>query len=218
MSRSGRRAHSKQKPKGGGIGICLDLEPFHRLFGELASWKIDPTVQAMEQKLEQGRILGFVRGLRLSAQLIYIIRESLLSAGLSVDWGHIIDDDEIHCSPECDVIIHRGFRRQWDGNIKPVMDFKFVDCRNAVAVISCKSFMDRIDRGYAREMKPYLSNVFLFAECCEPRRVKTLKNSARTAGYKGFWYLYTWDRKTLERTKNEEEWCDFLTTLEKMKS
>src|ERR1035438_5528865 len=52
-----------------------------------------------------GDILGLVRGLRLSARLIYILRQKLHGQHIEINWGHVLDDKRRMCSPECDIII-----------------------------------------------------------------------------------------------------------------
>ncbi|OHB98500.1 MAG: hypothetical protein A2W74_04450 [Planctomycetes bacterium RIFCSPLOWO2_12_38_17] len=190
------------------VATMLKLEEFRGLKEELSEWRI--------QGQQDTGILGFVRGLRLSARLIYAIRHHLSFSGYEVDWGHLLTQEGDYCSPECDIIIHKqGYVRQWNGNHDPVMNFKFISCQDAVAVISCKSSIASVDKTYTKAMGPYVNKVFLFAECCEPRAVKRLKKSALTAGYEGFWYLYACD-KTMQCTVDENEWINFLDVLKKL--
>lgn len=161
-------------------------------------------------------MLPFVKGLRLSAQLIYILRNELSETDLQVDWGHLLDSEGESCSPECDVIIHRrGQVDVWNGSNKPVMDFKFVRQDLAAAVVSCKSFAKDVDKGYALKLRPYVKPVFLFAECCAPSRVGTLRTKAKRAGYAAFGYLYTFDEKSGECVKDEKGWLKFLDAVKK---
>ncbi len=134
--------------------------------------------------------------------------------------GHLLTSDGDSCSPECDIIIRqRGHVREWNGRDQPVMHFKFIDCKDAIAVISCKSVITSVDkehRTYIKALKPYVDKIFIFAECCEPSAVKRLKRSAQAAGCDGFWYLYACD-KMKQCIKDPREWReDFLTTLEKL--
>jgi hypothetical protein len=192
----------------------LNLEQFHSLKEELSSWRTEPEIQRMEKESSGGIVLGFVKGLRLSARLIYAIREHLSAFNLEVDWGHLLTEKGSSCSPECDIIIHLpGHERAWNGHTKSIMDFKFIQCDKAIAVISCKSFIKDIDRKYRARIKPYADKVLLFAECCEPGAVKKLKKSARSAGYTGFWYLYACDQATSVCTVDPKEWMGFLGTL-----
>ena len=198
----------------GGVARRLSLSPYHSLASELMENRIDPFIRAQERGEAEGRILAFVRGLRLSSRLIYAIRDLISSMSLEVDWGHLLDEQNILCSPECDVIVHKpGYVYQWNGNKSPVMDFKFIDCREAIAVISCKSFISSIDKSYRKKLAPYLDNVLLFAECCEPSAVQRLTRSATQGGYKGFWYLYTWDPKTSMTKQNPDVWLDFVAAI-----
>ena len=202
----------------GGIGKRLDLEPFGQLCAAFSDWRIDPVIRMMEKEKAEGRILGFVRGLKLSAHLIYAVRDVLSATDLKVDWGHILDDQGLACSPECDVIIHRGSRRRWNGHENPVMDFSFVDAANAVGVISCRSYLRSVTRDYrdyCRRVKRYVRRVWLFAECCPPAAVNRLEKTARSAGYANFWYLYTWDGES-DLQPNGGGWLDFLQAVQKL--
>lgn len=193
----------------------LILEDFHELLGNLQEWRIDPEIKKLERGRPGGLILGFIKGLRLSAKLIYAIRKNLSRPGLEVNWGHLYHADE-GLSPECDIIIHLPGRLQrWNGSSNPIMDVSFVDSRKAIAVVSCKSFIRRVDIDYCSRMKPYVSNILLFAECCAPGSVQRLKQSAKSAGYKGFWYLYTCTKKC-DTEHNENEWLNFLEEIRRI--
>lgn len=185
----------------------------------LQTWRTDPFYQMMEKEGDEGRILGFVKGLRLSAQLIYMLRSTLSSYGLEVDWGHLVDESQRSCSNECDIIIHKpGYIQKWNGNEKPIMDFKFIKCSATLAVISCKSFLTSIDKDYCRNLKTYkVKNTLLFAECCFSTSVQTLERNARRAGYKGFCYVYTVDKKNNSIVKEDEEvYLSFLGAIRKL--
>ncbi len=207
---------SRARP-GSGIAVAniLRLEDFRALFAELQRWRTDPDVQDMQRDHGRGLVFPFAKGLRLSARLVYAIRKRLSAIGVKVDWGQIITP-EGYCSPECDIIIHKpGSVSRWNGNEKPVMDFVFVEHDNALAVISCKSSVTTVDKDYAKAIKTHLPNLFLFGECCSPGAVGRLKRAAKAAGYKGFWYLYTYDAKTEICVEDENVWQSFLQTLEK---
>ena len=131
-----------------------------------------------------------------------------------MDWGHLLNEDKDSCSPECDVIIHRkGFYREWNDSNQRVMHFKFVESEDAVAVVSCKSFAKDVDTKYAKKVLPYAKHLFLFAECCAPDRVAGLQRRAKTAGYAGFWHLYTYDESTGECKNDPRSWKDFLDVV-----
>jgi hypothetical protein len=200
------------RPKQGAIGETLRIAGFQRLFGELQDWRI--SLEPLKSPSGAALVLPFVKGLRLSAQLIYILREDLSATELEVDWGHLLDENDRSCSPECDIIIHRtGHVREWDGSNKPVMDFKFVRGERAVGVISCKSFARGVDADYVRKLRPYVKHVFLFVECCPPDKVASLQRKAKDAGYAGFGYLYTFDEKSSESIKDERAWLSFLDAV-----
>jgi hypothetical protein len=201
----------------GRLATQLYLQEFHSLKQELSQWRVNPQIQEMERESPGGVILGFVKGLRLSARLIYAIREHVSPFGLEVDWGHLLTESGDSCSPECDIIIHLpGFEREWNGHEHGIMNFKFINCREAIAVISCKSFIRAVDRSYCRKLRPYVGKVFLFAECCEPNTVNRLKRSAQSAGYVGFWYLYACNQATSVCTVDENQWLDFLVKLRRI--
>jgi hypothetical protein len=177
----------------GVVELNLRTEDFFALAEKLSKWKLDPGIRLMNT----GKILGFIQGLRLSAELAYIIRKIVSPYPLHVSWGHLVDENGMSCSPECDIIIHKpGFIQEWNGSTKPIMNFKFIQCTSALAVISCKSFIHSVDKAYCQNFAKYnLKNMFLFAECCKPRAVARLKAQASAAGYKGFFYLYTFETK-----------------------
>ena len=202
-------------------GELLLRERFESMAAEFRSWRISDFIRQLEASRKKGRILGFVRGLRLSAQLIYAIRELLIGSGLTASWGHLLDKEQKFCSPECDVIIHKeaGRLRQWNGNIEPVMDFRFVLMTEAVVVVSCKSLIRSadVDGEYAQEMQRYVDRVWLFGECCGPRSAESIAEKALSAGYEHFWYLYTWSPKTEEKL-NRTGWQNFVHEVLALKS
>ena len=202
------------------MGKRLRLEAFHGLLGELFSWRIDAFIQDMEKHKERGRILAFVRGLRLSAQLIYALRNVLPEGRVAVSWGHLLDPNEHLCSPECDVIIHKpeGRIHRWNGMENPVMDFSFVSCEAAVAVVSCKSLLSDVGKEYCEKMREYVENVFLFAECCRSKDVRRMTQAAEKAGYSGLCYLYTWEEGGPRAALDEPLLEKFLAKLRDLAS
>jgi len=201
----------------GRIVELLHEEPFIQLYGQLSNWRIDPYIREMEAGRKKGRIFPFARGLRLSAGLIYIIREILEGKQLTANWGQLIIKQEF-CSKECDIIIHHpGQFRRWNGNEKQVMDFRFIPQEKAVAVISCKSFLKSgdIDKEYSEKIKPFIKKVWLFAECCYPQGVKYIQKKAVKCGYQKFWYLYTWDREKSPEP-NKKGWNEFVKEVKKL--
>lgn len=183
----------------GGIGSCLETEEFWGLSEKLIRWRLNPDIRLMDTKRTKGRILGFVKGLRFSTQIAYLIRNIVSSEDVEVNWGHLIDENRNSCSPECDIIVHKkGHIQRWNGTEKPIMDFKFIESKNALAVISCKSQTKSIDKEYCKNFHKYnVKNILLFAECCRPKSIDRLKTQADDAGYKGFFHLYTLDKKDI---------------------
>jgi hypothetical protein len=188
MSRIAKRAPKRLVKFGGALGVQILVA----LMAELKDLREHPPLVRHTNGRYEGDILGFVKGLRLSAGVIYFLRERLSSMDLEVNWGHLLDQAEDSCSPECDVIIHtKGHVRKWNGSEKPVMDFKFIKTANVRAIVSCKSRLTSIDKSYPKALKKYgVRNVFLFAESCEESQLARLRKSARKAGYRGVWCLY----------------------------
>lgn len=205
----------RSRNAGGAVGRALRFADFEALAGDLKVWRT-PSLQQLRQEKGSGLVLDFVKGLRLSAGLIYALRKVVASRRLEVHWGHLLDRSLDSCSPECDVIIHRGYYNEWNGHDKPVMDFKFIECGNAVAVISCKSLAKTIDVDYPVKLKPYVKTVFLLSECCAPSRLTGLRKQAVKAGYSGFACLYTYDEAKGECVTLPEEWEEFVKGIEKV--
>lgn len=199
----------RESTTSGAMGRRLSIEDFDGLTHKLAKWRLDPDLRLMEAKREKGRILAFVKGLRLSAEVAYLVRQCISGLRAEVSWGHLVDDKGESCSPECDVIIHHpGCLRRWNGRAKePIMDFKFIECSRALAVISCKS-LATVDKAYCKPFADYgLTDVLLFAECCQAGKEASLKKQALAAGYRGFYYLYTLDGDTVRQ--DEQVYLDF---------
>ena len=207
------------KSSTGHIKRLLYEERLMEMFSTFQSWRMDSFIRDMEAKKQKGRILPFVRGLRLSALLIYAIREMLEGTDLTANWGHLIDDEGHYCSCECDVIIHQGggLVRRWNGTNEPVMDFRFIEQERAVAVISCKSYQRSgdIDREYCTLMEPFVKKVWLFVECCGPRSTESIRIKSLEFGYEEFWYLYTWSKQT-DPQPNREGWIRFVEEVKKL--
>lgn len=174
------------------LGQVLRVEQLTALTAELQKLRSNPPLVKRSYGKYEGSILGFVKGLRLSARLIYFLRERLSSTALEVNWGHLLDQSEDSCSPECDVIVHtRGHMREWNGSDDPIMNFKFIEAGTVRAVVSCKSTIDAIDKKYSKALKKHgVKNIFLFAECCRESRFQRLRKAATQAGYRGLWCLY----------------------------
>ncbi|UCG94436.1 MAG: hypothetical protein JSW13_01370 [Candidatus Aerophobus sp.] len=200
-------------------GELLLRERFECMCADFRSWRMCNFIRQLEASKGKGRILPFIRGLRLSAQLVYAIRELLIGSGLTANWGHLLDEEQKFCSPECDVIIHKetGQLRQWNGTREPVMDFRFVLMTEAVVVISCKSLVrpKDIEVEYAEQVKEYVDRLWLFGECCGPRSITSLSQKAQMAGYEHFWHLYTWSPKTEEKF-NRQGWNNFVSEVREL--
>jgi len=189
----------------------LPVEQLLGLAGELQKLRSHPPLVKRSDGRYEGDILGFVKGLRFSARIIYFLRERLSHEDLEVSWGHLLDDNEKSCSPECDIIIHKkGYVRKWNGNAAPIMEFHFVKASNVLAVVSCKSKAAAIDKRYPKDLKTFgVKDIFLFAECCRQKDFKKLEAQARKAGYKGFWSLYFADDDGPGFQTDETQYQDF---------
>lgn len=193
---------------------ALALGPFEGLIAELASYKQGQTGSADGA---QCSVLPFVRGLRLSAKLIYEMRQRLNGCGLKVNWGHLVDEQRNILSKECDIIVHRGSFRNWNGSAKPVMDFHFVMATKAVAVVSCKTTIASVDAPYAKNIRGFVRNVCLFGECCSKKDIARLAKQARSAGYARMWFLYAQEDDG-DRIVAYDKILDFLSFLDGLKS
>jgi hypothetical protein len=203
----------------------LQEERFHKIKAALQEYRLDGFIRNLEGQrgVGKGAILPFIRGLRFSALLIYAIREYLLGTGLTASWGHIIDEEGEFCSRECDIVIHKeGHIMRWngDGGLHPVMDFKFIEQENAVAVISCKSYLtkSKIEKEYCQDILKYVDRVWLFAECCQPNKIEEINQEAINIGYEKFWTFYTWDKETGNTEDQKELWHDFIQSLKSLKA
>ncbi len=194
---------------------CLITEKFHGLSGELAKWRLSPEINLMDARRDKGRILGFVKGLRFSARIAYLARDIVSSAGLEVNWGHLVNAEGTSCSAECDVIIHKpGYLQKWNGGERPIMDFRFIESSQAIAVISCKSNTKAIDKDYCSELKAFgVRNIFLFSECCAPASIKRLTRQAQERGYSGFFHLYTITKGADTFAVNEAGILEFIKVI-----
>ena len=188
------------------VGASLSIEQLVGLSHELQLLRHHPPLVKRSDGKYEGDILGFVKGLRLSARVIYFLRERLSSVHLDVSWGHILDKDQKACSPECDILIHKkGCIRSWNGSKEPIMEFKFVEASSVLAVISCKSKLRDIDKKYLPSLKKHgVEEVFLFAECCDESQKGSLKQRASRAGYKGLWFLYVETPDGFVKTDDKE--------------
>jgi hypothetical protein len=206
-----------------GIGNILQLEKFEAIFSGFKYWHVDDFIKQVYKNNNKGGVLHFVRGLRLSAQLIYAIREELETDKLSANWGHILDDNDTFCSRECDIIIHKGKAKNvWNGNKKDsIMDFRFIPKDKVVAVISCKSFVDKSvvvgEKKYCTDMKKFAKKIWFFGECCEPHLLTNIKTASKTSGFDKCWLAYTWNKKTDDTVLNYKEWQNFISEIKKLK-
>lgn len=189
---SSKRAKKKTKSiSKTGFSAALGHEQLTALAHELHNLRSHPPLVRRTDGKYEGDILGFVKGLRLSARLIYFLRERLSPhTQLEISWGCLLNNDSL--SPECDVIVHsKGHHREWNGHKTSVMEFKFIQAVNARVVISCKSQLRAIDQRYPKDLKKYgVHKVFLFAECCREKSFQRLRETALKAGYTDLCCLY----------------------------
>lgn len=197
----------------------LYLGDYGKIFKDFSDWRMDRYLRLLERikKKGWGKVLPFVRGLRLSARLIYVIRKHLEGSNLAADWGHLMSVGGEYLSPECDIIIYEkgGMLEEWNDKTKnAVMNFKFVKAINAKLVISCKSLLktNDIEEEYCAELRKHVDKVWLFAECCGHRSVEKIREKAEEFGYEMFFYIYTWSKKQ-GLNANEEGWIEFIEAI-----
>jgi hypothetical protein len=193
------------------FGIALANERLTGLSAQLQEFRsARPLVKRSDGRYE-GDILGFVKGLRLSAGVIHYLEQRLSQTDLEVSWGHLLNEKKQSCSPECDVIVHRkGYWDKWNGTDNRIMLFKFIEVGNARAVISCKSQLTSIDVTYPKDLKKFgVRKVFLFAESCSARRFDTLRRRAKAAGYIDLCCLYFTGAKGTLEAVDRSLWIEF---------
>jgi len=204
-------ATTKRALKTAKFGVALVNQPLHGLKAQLQALRsARPLVKRRDGRYE-GDILGFVKGLRLSAGIIQFLEQRLSQLDLEISWGHLLDENKQSCSPECDVIVHsKGSWGKWNGSDKPIMLFKFIEAAHARAVVSCKSHLTTIDLHYPKALQKFgVKKIFLFAESCSVTSFDTLRKRAKHAGYTDLCCLYfTGPRGTLQEV-NEKLWMDF---------
>lgn len=190
--------------------------------GELYQLKENyPPLTRREDGKYEGAILAFVKGLRISSLLTYCLRDWLSDSDWEASWGHIVNHEGQSCSPECDIIIHKGHVQHWNGHggLSPVMDFKFVDAANVLAVISCKSAVASVDDGYPAQLQKFgVTKVLLFGECCSETNYENLRKKAIDAGYLGLWCAYHQDGKGEGFISNEVMYADFYNSFRELLS
>lgn len=201
---------TKRPSKKAKFGIALVTQELTRLKADLQTLRSAPPLVQRSPGKYEGGILGFVKGLRLSAGVIHFLEQRLSQTDLEVSWGHLLDDKQASCSPECDVIVHsKGSLQKWNGSDNRIMLFKFVEVAQARAVVSCKSQLTTIDRQYPKALKTFgVDKVFLFAECCKSSQFDSLRHKAKEAGYADLCCLYFTGPGGTEEV-NEELWVEF---------
>jgi len=200
------------------FGEALGFTELSELVTELLWLRQAPPEVTETPGHREGDILGFVRGLRLSARLTYFLRERLSGTQYEVDWGHLLDAALASCSPECDIVIHtKGHHRRWNGGEHPIMDFRFIQASAARAVISCKSTLSAIDTRYPQVVKTFgVKQVFLFAECCKESRFEGLRKTAKNAGYAGLYCLYFTNTNGMGVKQDERLYAAFVKSVSKV--
>lgn len=204
---------------------CLALEKITALAAELISWRADNEIQILQAEKGGGRVFDFVKGLRFSSRLIYIMRDALSRDDVEVNWGQVFDAEGAHLSRECDIIVHKnGCHSKWNGHAggtSQVMDFRFITAADVLAVVSCKSLLTSLTKDhkeYCRRLKPYLKRrkLWLFAECIPKGKERPLSKAARQAGYERLWYLYNWDDENSSTETDKGLWLRFLDEVRRL--
>lgn len=196
---------------------------YYKVSTPLLSHRIDPFIREVEARegKNKGYIMSFVRGLRMSALIIYQLREVLSDTEYSAYWGQIINEDGEYLSNECDIIISKkdAYAKKWNGEgDQNIMDFRFIKAEHVKLVISCKSFLtsSKVEKEYCENMKQYIENVWLFAECCGPQSIELIKSTSLEYGYNEFWHLYIWNRLTGETKLDEDLWKAFENKIRQL--
>jgi hypothetical protein len=206
----------------------LEETEFEKLCAELRTLRTKAAL--MKRAGFRPRIHDFVRGLRFSSLLTYRIRDLLRTSGLTASWGQLIDEDGNTCSPECDIIIHGECANlRWNGNSGDkdphVMDYHFVPCGEARAVVSCKSLLRGAsdvnkERVYLSRLTRYVKTVWLFAECCRQGKSRAIRTAAKNTGFKRFWFLYDWVDDDpdfdVRRASKTDQWWDFVAAVRQL--
>ncbi len=198
------------------FGRNLKYGKLLELATEFQSMRLSPPDVTIKKGSRAGEILAFIRGLRLSARVIYVLRDLLSGRGLEVSWGHLLDNKGACCSPECDIIIHdEGYVQRWNGGAdSPVMDFRFIEARKARVVLSCKSTLTDLDRRYPPCLKQFgIKKVFLFAERCDEESFSSLRRRAKEAGYLGLGCLYFTSKRGASTKTDETLNASFFDSL-----
>ncbi len=196
----------------------LAIAPLSSLADELRSLRDHKPLTSQGNGYYEGNILGFVKGLRISAELIYCIRGWLSERNFNVNWGHILDKNGQSCSPECDVIIHEpGYIKKWNGNNSPVMDFVFVKPESVKAVVSCKSVIMNIDKDYPNRLLKYgVEKVYLFGESCSHTNYKSLKKRACKLGYSSLCCAYYTGGDEQPFIRDENSHLEFMDAIKSL--
>lgn len=209
-----RRRRKVTTPKAK-FGQAIAFGQLYELAGELKELRLAPPKVTKKKGSRLGEILGFIRGLHLSARLAYFLRDQLSHTNCDVNWGHLLDDNYASCSPECDIIIHdKGQLRRWNGGDRPIMDFRFIRVTHAKAIVSCKSSLTSIDSKYPAILKKFgVKRVFLFAECCKKKDLIRLRKAAKKAGYAGLFCLYLIETGKSNFSRNERDYRAFTNAV-----
>lgn len=206
----------------GAFEYNLATEELWSMATELQMLREHPPLTKRTDGRYEGNILSFVKGLRISARLIYFLRNCLSEEECEVSWGHILDSSGQSCSPECDVIIHqKGQIKQWNGSgpNNCVMDFKFIRASRVRAVVSCKSVVTSIDEGYPEQLEKFgVSDVFLFGECCSKTNYANLKHRAQDAGYINLFCAYFTESDSPSPVRDEQHHFEFYDRIRELYS
>ncbi len=101
------------------------------------------------------------------------------------------------------------------------MDFRFIELRKVLAVISCKSYFSGVsqeDINYCKRLNPYLKGkkFWLFAECIPKGKEKAIDKKVKNIGHDKLWYLYTWDDDNLQPEEDRRLWQNFFNEIDRI--
>ena len=98
------------------------------------------------------------------------------------------------------------------------MNFSFINKKDAVAVISCKTKQTlTIDKVYPKSLEDYIDKVCLFSVFCDAKNREKIRDKAIDVGYDKYWSLYFTDSQN-NPIPNLDGWFEFVEYLKTLNS